>query len=71
MSTGQDNLISVFQCYKGHYEFLRQISLQWHYPAIVIDVLDSKVIIGHSDGVIQKVNTNGSELNIVLYKKVP
>jgi len=60
VSTGKDDMISVFSCDQGEYQFLRQIALEQFHFASAIDVLDGKIAIGHDNGKIQTVNVDGS-----------
>ena len=59
-STGKDDMISVFSCDQGEYQFLRLIALEQLHFTSAIDVLDGKIAIGYDNGKIQTVNVDGS-----------
>lgn len=65
VSTGKDDMVSVFSCDQGEYQFLRQIALEQYHFASAIDVLDGKIVVGHDNGKIQTVNVDGSNREIV------
>lgn len=50
MSTGKDDMLSVFTCDKGEYSFVRQIALDTFHYASSLDVLDGKILVGHDNG---------------------
>jgi len=50
VSTGKDDMLSVFSCDQGEYQFLRQIPLDVYHFASSLDVLDGKILVGHDNG---------------------
>jgi len=65
VSTGKDDMVSVFSCDQGEYQFLRQIALEQFHYASAIDVLDGKIVVGHDNGKIQTVNVDGTNKQLV------
>ena len=50
ISTGKDDMLSIFSADQGEYQFLRQIALEQFHFASSIDFLDGKILIGHDNG---------------------
>lgn len=65
VSTGKDDMLSVFSCDQGEYQFVRQIALEQFHYASSIDVLDGKILIGHDNGRIQTVNVDGTDKKLI------
>jgi len=65
VSTGKDDMLSLFSCEMGEYKFLRRIALDVFHFASSIDILDGKVVVGHDNGVIQTVNVDGTNKQVV------
>lgn len=65
VSTGKDDMLSVFSCEQGEYQFLRQIAMEQYHFASSIDILDGKVLVGHDNGKIQTVNIDGTGKQLV------
>ena len=65
VSTGKDDMISVFQCKGGEDQYVTQIPLGVNYFASAIDVLDGRILIGHDNGKIQVVDVNGTGKELV------
>ena len=58
-------MLSVFKCDQGEYTFQRQIALDNFFHASALDILDERVLIGHDNGRIQVVNTDGTNKEMV------
>jgi len=65
VSTGKDDMLSVFTCEGGEYQFVRQIPLDVYYHASSLDILDGRILVGHDNGRIQVVNTDGTDKKLV------
>lgn len=65
VSTGKDDMISVFSMKDGEYSFQRHIPLGQYHCASSIDVLDGKIVVGHDNGRIQTVDVSGENLQSV------
>lgn len=65
VSTGKDDMISVFSSDTGEYQFLRQIALEQFHFASSIDILDGRILVGHDNGRIQVCNVDGTEKELV------
>lgn len=65
VSTGKDDMLSVFTCEAGEYQFVRQIPLDVYYHASSLDILDGRILVGHDNGRIQVVNTDGTDKKLV------
>ena len=65
VSTGKDDMLSVFSYDQGEYQFLRQIALEQFSSASALDILDGKILVGHDNGILQTVNVDGSNKNVV------
>ena len=65
VSTGKDDMLSVFSCDQGEYQFLRQIALEQFHFASALDILDGKILVGHENGKIQTVNVDGTNKLII------
>lgn len=65
VSTGKDDMVSVFSSDQGEYQFVRQIALDTFHFASSLDVLDGKILIGHDNGRIQVVNADGTDKQLV------
>jgi hypothetical protein len=65
VSAGKDDMLCVFSCNKGEYEFLRRIPLETGSPAMSIDVLSGRVALGHDNGVLQVINTDGKNKQVL------
>jgi WD40 repeat protein len=50
VSTGKDDMLSIFSSNQGEYEFQRQIPLNTFYYASSLDLLNGKILIGHDNG---------------------
>ena len=66
VSTGKDDMLSVFSYDQGEYQFLRQIALEQFSSASALDILDGKILVGHDNGKIQTVNVDGSNKQLVM-----
>ena len=53
ISTGKDDMLSVFSCDTGEYQFVRQIPLETYHFASSLDILNGRVLVGHDNGRIQ------------------
>lgn len=58
-------MLSIFTCDQGEYTFVRQIPLDVYFHASSLDVLDGRVLVGHDNGRIQVVNTDGTGKEMV------
>lgn len=65
VSTGKDDMLSVFTCNTGEYTFVRQVALDTFHFASSIDVLDGRVVVGHDNGRIQVLNADGTDRVLV------
>lgn len=65
VSTGRDDMLSVFSYDMGEYQFLRQIALEQFTSASALDILDGKILVGHDNGIIQTVNVDGTNKKVV------
>jgi len=65
VSTGKDDMLSVFSCDAGEYQFVRQIALETYHFASSLDVLNGRVLIGHDNGRIQVVQADGTDRQLV------
>lgn len=65
VSTGKDDMLSVFTCNTGEYTFVRQIALDTFHFASSLDVLDGRVLVGHDNGRIQVVNADGTDKQLL------
>lgn len=65
VSTGRDDMLSVFSYDQGEYQFLRQIALEQFSSASALDILDGKILVGHDNGILQTVNVDGTSKKIV------
>ena len=61
VSTGKDDMLSIFSAQGGEYEFLRQIPLETYHFASSMDLLGGKILVGHDNGIIQTVNIDGTD----------
>lgn len=58
-------MLSVFSYNQGEYEFKTRISLEQKFYASSLDVFDGRIAVGHDNGTIQVVNTDGSGKQVV------
>jgi len=65
VSTGKDDMVSVFTSNEGEYQFVRQIPLNNRFHASSIDILNNRILIGHDNGRIQTVNVDGTGREVV------
>jgi hypothetical protein len=65
VSTGKDDMLSVFSCDQGEYQFLRQIPLDVYHFASSLDILDGRILVGHDNGRIQIVNVDGTDKQLI------
>jgi len=65
VSTGKDDMLSVFTSNEGEFQFVRQIALNNFNFASSLDVFNGKVLVGHDNGRIQTVNVDGSSRELV------
>jgi len=65
VSTGKDDMLSVFSCDTGEYQFLRQIPLEVYHYASSLDILDGKILVGHDNGKIQTVKVDGTDKQLI------
>jgi len=65
VSAGKDDMLSVFSCDQGEYQFVRQIALGQYSYASALDVLDGKILVGQDNGRIQTVGVDGKDLQTV------
>jgi len=65
VSTGKDDMLSVFSYEQGEYQFLRQIALEQFHFASAIDLMDGKILVGHDNGKIQTVNLDGTDKKVI------